>query len=389
MANARSLKVFYGLFFMFVGVTLPFLPVYYQTLGIAPARIGLLLSVGPLFALVAPPLWGQAADRSGRPGLVLFVLACGSLVGFGFLLTASTFETVFACLALFSLFNAATTTVADSLAIGHVELHGGSFAGIRSIGSAGFVVSTLAFGFFVDVVDRRVVIVALALIATYTLWTGLTLARLPAHRRAGPRADLAGAASLLANPQVRWLLVASAGHWIASAPYHGSLGLHFKALGFPPWALSLSASVAVTSEVIVFSTWSRWAHLVKPRTVLQLAFAVSAVRWAAMGVSTSPVVLIGLAALHGVSFGAFYVASISWVAERAPGSLRSTGQSLFVAATFGIGGLIGFTGSGRIYDAIGGSNLFLLAALAEAIPFAVAALFLVDRPNLTVPSRAA
>ncbi|MDP3504291.1 MAG: MFS transporter [Myxococcales bacterium] len=388
MANARSLKVFYGLFFMFVGVTLPFLPVYYETLGIAPARIGLLLSVGPLFALVAPPLWGQVADRSGRPGLVLFALAAGSLVGFGFLLTASTFEAVFACLALFSLFNAATTTVADSLAIGHVEQHGGSFAGIRSIGSAGFVVSTLAFGFFIDAVDRRVVIVALALIATYTVWTGLTLARLPAHRRAGPRADLAGAASLLSNPQVRWLLVASAGHWIASAPYHGSLGIHFKALGFAPWVLSLSASVAVASEVIVFSTWSRWSHLVKPRTLLQLAFVVSAVRWAAMSLTSSPVVLIALAALHGISFGAFYVASISWVAERAPGSLRSTGQSLFVAATFGIGGLIGFTGSGRLYDAIGGSRLFLIAAVAEVIPFAVAALLLVDRPRLAEPTAA-
>jgi PPP family 3-phenylpropionic acid transporter len=107
-----------------------------------------------------------------------------------------------------------------------------------------------------------------------------------------------------------------------------------------------------------------------------------------MGLTSSPVVLIALAALHGISFGAFYVASISWVAERAPGSLRSTGQSLFVAATFGIGGLIGFTGSGRLYDAIGGSRLFLIAAVAEVIPFAVAALLLVDRPRLAEPTPA-
>jgi MFS transporter, PPP family, 3-phenylpropionic acid transporter len=386
MANARDLGVFYGLFFMFVGVTLPFLPVYFQTLGIAPARIGLLLSVGPVFSLVAPPLWGQVADRSGRPGLVLFALSSGSLVGFGLLLATTTFETVLACLALFSLFNAATTTVADSLTIGHVEQHGGSFAGIRSVGSAGFVISTLAFGFFVDVVDRRVVIVALALIVASTLWAGLTLARVPAHRRVGPRPGLAGTASLLSNAQVTWLLVASASHWVASAPYHGSLGIHFKALGFAPWTLSLSASVAVTSEIIVFSTWSRWVHLVKPRTLLKLSFVVGALRWAAMGVTVSPVALIALAALHGVTFGAFYVASISWIAERAPGSLRATGQSLFVAATFGIGGLIGFTGSGRLYDAIGGSRLFLIAAAAEAIPFVIATLLLVDRPKEPAPA---
>lgn len=381
MANARSLIVFYVLYFMAVGVTLPFLPVYYESLGIQPSQIGVLLSVGPLFALLAPPLWGQVADRTGRPGLVLFLLSAGSLVGFGLLLTATTFPAVLACLALFSLFGAASTTIIDSLALAHVEQHGGSFASIRTFGSAGFVAATLAFGFFVDVIDRRVVLATLALITAYTIWAGLTLARRPAHRREGPRADVKGALALLARPQIRWLLVASATHWIASAPYHGSLGLHFNALGFRPSTLGLSASVAVTSEIIVLFTWPRWAHLISPRALLLTSFVVSALRWGAMGLTSSPIVLVSLAAVHGVSFGAFYVASISWVADRAPGSLRATGQSLFVAATFGIGGLIGFTGSGRLYALLGGHQLFLVAALAEAIPFLVVVLLLTDHPR--------
>jgi PPP family 3-phenylpropionic acid transporter len=368
MANARSLVVFYLLFFMFVGVTLPFLPVYYQSLDIKPSDIGLLLSVGPLFSLVAPPLWGQLADRTGRPGVVLLVLSAGSLAGFGLLLSVTSFGGVLVALALFASFNAATTTLIDSLALAHVERHGGSFARLRTFGSVGFVVATLAFGFGVDVVDRRVVVVALALIATYTAWAFLTLARTPASRREGPRADLAGAVSLVKQPQIRWLLVASAAHWVASAPYHGSLGLHFTALGFPPATVSLSASIAVTSEVLVFVTWPRWSHRFRPRALLLVAFGVSALRWGAMGLSTSPVALVALATLHGLSFGAFYVASISWVADRAPGSLRATGQSLFVAATFGLGGLVGFTGAGRLYDALGGQRLFQLAALAEVVP---------------------
>ncbi|MBL8919973.1 MAG: MFS transporter [Myxococcaceae bacterium] len=376
MANAGSLIVFYVLFFMSVGITLPFLPVYYESLGIKPSEIGVLLSVGPAFALLAPPLWGQVADRTGRPGLVLFLISAGSLAGFGALLLATSFPAVFAALALFSLFGAATTTLIDSLALGHVEEHGGAFASIRTFGSAGFVAATLAFGFFVDVIDRRVVFAALALMGAYTAWAGLTLARRPARRREGPRADLRGALALLRNPQVRWLLVASAAHWIACAPYHGSLGLHFKALGFPPSTLGLSASVAVTSEIVVLFTWPRWAHLVRPRALLAIAFVVSAARWGAMAFTSSPVALVALAATHGISFGAFYVASISWVADRAPPSLRATGQSLFVAATFGIGGLVGFTGSGRLYASLGGHRLFGVAALAEVVPLMVLGLLL-------------
>jgi PPP family 3-phenylpropionic acid transporter len=378
MANTRSLVVFYLLFFMFVGVTLPFLPVYYQSLDIQPSRIGLLLSVGPLFALVVPPLWGNLADRTGRPGLVLLVLSVGSFAGFGLLLTASTFAGVLGALAVFSSFNAATTTLIDSLALAQVERSGGSFARLRTFGSVGFVISTLLFGFGVDVVDRRVVWVALGLIGAYSAWTLLTLARWPAQRRDGPNADVSGARSLLANPQIRWLLVASAAHWVASAPYHGSLGLHFAALGFPPSTLSLSASIAVASEVVVFATWPRWSHLVRPRSLLLVAFGVSAVRWGAMGLTTSATGLVALASLHGLSFGAFYVASISWVADRAPASLRATGQSLFVAATFGVGGLVGFTGAGRLYDLIGGQRLFQVAAAAELLPALVVAALLVD-----------
>lgn len=378
MANTRSLIVFYVLFFMFVGVTLPFLPVYYQSLDIQPSLIGVLLSVGPVFALVAPPLWGQLADRTGRPGLVLFILSVGSLAGFSLLLAARSFSSVLLALATFSAFSAATTTLLDSLALAHVERHGGSFARIRTFGSAGFVVATLGFGFFIDEVDRRVVVVAVALIAAFTAWSGLTLARLPAQRRTGPRATVSAAVELLRNRQIRWLLVASALHWIASAPYHGSLGLYFQSLGFDPSTLGASASVAVVSEIVVFATWPRWSHRLRPRTLLSVAFVVSMVRWLAMGLTQSPVVLVALAALHGLSFGAFYVASISWVADRAPGSLRSTGQSLFVAATFGLGGLIGFTGSGRLYDLVGGARLFQLASAADLLPLLVVALLLRD-----------
>ncbi len=318
MANARSLIVFYVLFFMFVGVTLPFLPVYYRSLGLEASQVGLLLSVGPLFALLVPTLWGQVADRTGRPGAVLLLVCLGSLAGFSILLTARTFAGVLGSLALFSFFNAATTTLIDSLALQQVADRGGSFARIRTWGSAGFVVSTLSFGFFVEVIDRRVVLAALALIAAFTGWALASLAFLPARPRVGPRADLAGTFDLLRQPQLRWLLVASGAHWVASAPYHGSLGMHFTALGFSPSILSLSASVAVGSEVLVFATWPRVSARLAPRRLLLLAFLVSALRWAVMGLTSSPAVLVALAALHGLSFGAFYVASISWVADRAP-----------------------------------------------------------------------
>jgi PPP family 3-phenylpropionic acid transporter len=87
-----------------------------------------------------------------------------------------------------------------------------------------------------------------------------------------------------------------------------------------------------------------------------------------MSVATSPGVLVASAALHGFTFGAFYLASVEWMSRRAPGSMRATGQALFTAATFGVGGIVGYRLAGRLYDALGGHGLFAVAAGLAVLP---------------------
>jgi hypothetical protein len=55
-----------------------------------------------------------------------------------------------------------------------------------------------------------------------------------------------------------------------------------------------------------------------------------------------------------------------------PPALRATGQTLFTAATYGFGNLIGMLGSGALYDASGGAEAaFAAAAALELVPFAL------------------
>ena len=70
-------------------------------------------------------------------------------------------------------------------------------------------------------------------------------------------------------------------------------------------------------------------------------------------------------------FGAFYVAAVAQVEALVPSSLRATGQALFVALTFGFGGIAGFSASGLFFQHFGGHRLFLLAAFIELLPIAV------------------
>jgi PPP family 3-phenylpropionic acid transporter len=51
-----------------------------------------------------------------------------------------------------------------------------------------------------------------------------------------------------------------------------------------------------------------------------------------------------------------------------PPHLRASGQALFAAVTFGVGGLIGYPAAGAGYDALGGHRLFAVAAALELLP---------------------
>lgn len=365
---------FYFLFFMAVGLTLPFVPEYLRTLGLDAGDVGLLLAVNPIFAIVGPPLWGAAADRLGRPGLVLFVLAAGAAAGYGLLAQASSFAGALGALCLQASFGASVTTVADALALERIRHTRVSYAHLRACGSLGFVVSTLVFGFAVERIDVRAVVAAALVLAVCAVFTGLTLARAPAVRRSGPAPSIAAMGALLRHREIAFLLAASALHWIACAPYHAVLTLHLEDLAHSPRIVSLSSSVAVSSELVVMLSFPRWGGRASPKALLAAAFLASALRWACVAATDDAVMLVASAALHGLTFGCFYVAAVAWMTERTPPSLRASGQALFVASTFGIGGLVGFTGAGQGYQHLGGHTLFALAAALELAPLALVTL---------------
>ncbi len=139
VVTSFRLSTFYLLYFLAVGVTLPFLPAYFTTLGISSSEIGVLLSIAPVFSLLMPPVWGQLADRSGHPGVILLVLCVGALLGYTVLLGASGFSTALVAMALYSVFGSSVTSIIDSMSLQHLTHHRGEYAHLRRWGSLGFV----------------------------------------------------------------------------------------------------------------------------------------------------------------------------------------------------------------------------------------------------------
>lgn len=379
VASRVALSGFYFLLFGVTGITLPFLPAYLKSLSLSATQVGALLAISPLASLLAPPLWGHLADRTGHTGRLLTVLAVGALVGLSPLLRVDRFTALAATLVAYAFFNSGFTPLIDTLSLHHVARAGGSYAHIRLFGSLGFVVSSLTFGLLVPSVGRWTVIVPMALLATLALWS-LTL-----HARSVPGAPLHPLAGLrlLRLPDLRWLLAATSLHWLACAPYHGTFSIHVMALGLTPAVVGVSAALGVLAEVAFMFLSPRFSERIAPRHLLALAFVVSALRWAGMAQASSAPALVALSLLHGFTFGAFYVASVAFLARRIPPHLRASGQALFAAVTFGLGGLVGYAAAGAGYDGLGGHRLFAVAAVLELV---AAALVLRAAPPPPEPS---
>ncbi len=387
LSGRGRIAVLYLLFFSTVGISLPFFPGYLKSLQFTGTQIGLLLAVAPVTAMALPPLWGTLADRTGRYGRVLTILLLGAGCGMVPLIFARGFTAVLVAIFFSAAFSSSITSMIDTLALKEVEKSGGTYSSLRLFGSLGFIVTSLSFGFLVDQIDVTTVRVVCGCFFASFLFALVTVSRDASSIHAGPKATRADAFELLKRRDVALFLTATCLHWIACAPYHGLLSIHVTALHLPPWVVSVSSSLGVFSEVLVMASWPWWGHKVSPRSLLVTAFLASALRWLGMSlVSTAlPLALLGL--FHGLTFGAFYLAAVAYMSDRAPGSLRATGQSLFVSATFGLGGLVGYVSAGSLYDALGGGHpLFAVAAAMELLPALVAWFGLKARVNPALPA---
>ena len=139
--------VFYAALFAAFGVASPFLPGLLQQDGLEPGQLGVVLAAGTAIRLIAGPLGGRLADRTGRPRLVLTgFTAISALVALGYA-PARGVVLLLAVSVAHAAALAPLTPVADALALGSSQRDQGfPYGWVRGAGSAAFIVAVLLSG---------------------------------------------------------------------------------------------------------------------------------------------------------------------------------------------------------------------------------------------------
>lgn len=356
-----ALKLYLFLLFATVGITEPYLNLRLRRLGFSGAEIGALAAIVPGMTALAPFLWTAWADATGRARALFLWNTWLAALCFVPVPLLHSFGWLSVALTLFALMKTPLVPLANSLAFQALGARREAYGRIRLWGSVGYIVAAVAGGALADRLG-----VAAVLGAVVALLAGCGMVASASLGRAAPSAPTplgAGLAALVRQPGFRPFLCATFLARLSAGPYNTFFTIQLDMLGISQGVAGWAWAVGVLCEVAVMAAWPRLVLRATPERLLALATGAHALRWWLTAGVTHPAGLLAVQSLHGLTFGAFYLASVQIVDEMVRPQLRATGQGLYAALVFGLGGVAGNALGGLLFDRMGLPALYRLSAL--------------------------
>jgi PPP family 3-phenylpropionic acid transporter len=366
--------------FAAIGANFPYLPVHYRALGLDLAAIGMLAALWAGASLLASPLWGGVTDRFPRSRAVLPAAALLAALAATGLSQAEALPAIAVGVACVAMATAGVTPMLDARTLDILGDDRAGYGRIRGWGSVAFVVSTAVVGIVVGRVGTE------ALFAVWVPALVLTAAialALPRSRRASAAGSVwSGASRVVRAPGLGAFLAAAFVMWAATAATTSFLSVRLYDLGAGAEAAGAAWVVGSIVEIPVMFAFPRLAARFGAHRLLVAGAGFFAARCVLYAVAGTPEVLVAGAALEGLGYGLFFVASVGYVAELAPKGRIATAQGVLSAVTFGLATITGAMVGGAIATAVTIPGLFAVAGVVgvAAVGAVVLALRAAPRP---------
>jgi PPP family 3-phenylpropionic acid transporter len=362
-----QIAVFYFLLFLAQGIIIPYLPPYFCALGFSGEQLSTIAALAPLLMIVAPPCWGFMADHTGKPAMVLKLVAAGAALAFMPMLRAKSFYAVAVAFAVYAVFATAVQSLTDTIAVAEAKRLGTHYGRLRLWGSIGFIVSSLGFSQLLGAGLPRHYTVTFAA-GALLLYAAFAQSLRPAEAPSAPRTPaLADIRRLLAQPPLLAFLMAATIHWTAMQSYYFLYAIHLERLHVAPQYIGWGLTLGVCAEITVMWKFRSLLRRVPLFALLTIAFLGSSLRWYVVSIAVSGPVLAFVQVFHGLSFGVFYVGSLGHLDQAVPEQQRATGWALFVSVVFGVGGILGNKLSGYMLDHGGAAAGFQVSSMLELL----------------------
>ena len=367
---ALRLALFYAAFFVYLGLSMPFLPAWLAAKGLDAGEIGIVLAAPMVVRVLAVPLATRLADRLGMLRRALIAASAASVLGFALVGAVSGFLAILAAYALATALLAPVLPFADAFALRGLKRRTASYGSVRLWGSVTFIVANVGGGLLLARLGAANVI--WAVVAALALGAAAALALEPlapepeeAVEARKPAGHLFGSAAFVAVVMGASLIQAS------HAVMYGFATLQWSARGIPGPAIGVLWAIGVIAEVGLFALSSRVTGWFGAVGLIIVGGLGAVVRWTAMAFDPPGPALPLLQALHALSFAATHLGTMHYLALAAPARHGATAQGDFVAVQ-GIVFAVAMSLSGGLVEAWG-SRAYGMMAVAAAFGVGLAA----------------
>ena len=354
------LALFYGASFAVLGIMLPFWPVWLASRGLDPSEIGLVLALLTAIRIVATPAVAHYADRIGERRRVIVGLAAASAIAFALFILARDFWPILIITALFSATRAGVMPLGESLTMLCAHSRGLDYGRLRLWGSLSFIVAAAATGRLLTGRPEDLVFWLVFGALVFSLWSCLALPDVRPGTASRDRAPLIG---VLKTKSFVLFLAAAALVQGSHAVYYAFGTLAWRAAGHSDTVIGLLWAEGVIAEVALFAVGAGILKVITPAGLIALGGAAGALRWTVTGAGPDLPVLIVMQLLHAFTFGAAHLGAMHFVARAVPTAESATAQSLYSAASIGLGLGLAMLISGPLYETFAGGAYYAMAAL--------------------------
>ena len=358
---ALRLSVFYGAFFFYAGLSMPFMPAWLAVRGLDTREIGIVLATPLVARVVVAPVSTRLADRFSVLHPALVAAAVASVAGFALVGLGTGFGAILATYALAATVAAPVLPLADALALRGLKMQMRSYGSVRLWGSVTFIVANLGGGALLARLGAGEVIWAVVAALALTAAAALALGRL-APEAPEPAPEQRRDPSLWRSPAFVAVVLGASLIQASHAVLQGFATLQWSARGIGGTAIGALWALAVVIEVGLFAASGRIVPRVGASGMILLGGLGGVVRWTAMAFDPPAAMLPLLQGLHALTFGATHLGTMHFLAQAVPSGRGATAQGDFAA----VQGIVFAAAMGAAGVLVAGYGTFAYLAMAVA-----------------------
>jgi len=371
------LGLIYFAIFSFVGIHMPFWPVWLKSKGIDSLGIAALTALSFALKIVVTPIVSKIVDANGKKRAAIIWLSLGLLVGCSVFFVTSGFVQIFILTTLAFSCWSPIMSLAECVTMAKAKAHRLDYGRIRLWGSISFILVAMFSGRLLARFGEPVLLWSICGAAALLF---IAACLLPKTEFVPAKAKKAGAAIFLNSRWFVWFLCATMLIQGSHATYYVFSSLHWRTIGLSDQVIGLLWGASLAAEIAFFALGRPVVDRLGPINVIIIGGVAAGLRWIAVAYLTDPILLALAQLLHAFSFGASHFAAVRLISEKVDESLSASGQGIYSAFVMGIGMGVFVLLSGPLYKTFG-HHSFAIMSLVSVL--GTAAIFAVRRYSIT------